>query len=178
MLIAHLRSPKKAARQQPHHAGCFAILLFPLPFFSKHVIHSAWGSLLSVYLCVTSSFWEQLDRGVLNGKPAQLLSEQSRRRKGTRWGQEFGRALACGGGNTHPAVGPTSSSLRCLNILCCCGLPGMSPWISITVRLNHCLGGICWAYDTRSGHLSQARELIQERNLTGAASHSKSALGL
>lgn len=43
-------------------------------------------------------------------------------------------------------------------------LPGMSPWISTTVRLNHCLGGICWAYDTHSGHLSHARECGQERS--------------
>lgn len=75
-------------------------------------------------------------------------------------------------------VHPTSSYLLCLNILRHCWLPRMSPWISITVRLNHCLGGICWAYNTHSGHLSQARESVQERNLTGAASHGKSALGL
>lgn len=105
MLIACLWSPKRAARRQLHHADCFALLIFfSSPFFSKHIIYCAWGSLLSVYLSVISSFWEQLDWYTLNGKAAHLLSKKSRQRKGTCRGQ--GVQPGSGMQWWHPSVPP------------------------------------------------------------------------
>lgn len=93
-------SPRRAARQQLHRADCCTRLFFPLLFFLQihHLLclrePTEWAS-------VISSFWEQLDWYGLNAKaaPAPL---------------SWALALVA---PTHPS---SSSSLHCLNILCCC----------------------------------------------------------
>lgn len=127
-----------------------------------------------MYLCVIGSSWEQLEGYTLNGKAAHLFSEKGWQRQGTCWGQ--GVCPGPGGWWWHPSVPPPPPHAAWT--FCAAALPGTSPWMSISVRLTHCPRRICWASDTHSGHLSQGRESVQEQNLTGAASHGKSALGL
>lgn len=171
----HLWSPKGAARRQLHRADCFALLFFFPPFFLQtHNLLCLREPIECVSVCNKLLLGAAgLVHAKWKGSPPPFWEEQAK--------EGYLPGTGSSAGLWHVVVAPvrpTSSSPRCLNILCCCWLPRMSPWISITVRLNHCLGGICWAYDTHSGHLSQARESVQDRNLTGAASHGKSALGL
>lgn len=98
-LIVCLCSPKRAARGQLHHADCFTLLFF-LSFFLQ--IHN----LLCLrdpaeWVSVISSFWEQLGWYRLNAKAAPA---------------PLSLALAVLVAPTRPS----SSSLHCLNILCCC----------------------------------------------------------
>lgn len=98
-LIAHLCSPKTAARGQLHHADCFTLFF---PSFCLQIHNLLCLREPTEWVSVISSSWEQLDWYRLNAKAAPA---------------PLSRALAALVAPTRPS---SSSSLHCLNILCCC----------------------------------------------------------
>lgn len=86
--------PKRAARQQPHHADCFTLV--PPPLVSEHRIYSAWGSLLTMYL---SAYWSsRTGTAKWTGSPPPFWEAQAK--EGNVPGTE-NSAVGCGG--THPS---------------------------------------------------------------------------